>query len=176
MAWWFGHDLSLLQYLINFETGKQTILGGWCCLLHPVGSGLPDGRHGGTVVGPRPVRATSTWYSAVTGISLSYIFLPITRPAPSPRSSSSPPGCSAMAIAGLPPARTSPSWAASCSSGHRHHHRLGGQHVPGQRHHGLHHQHPGRHHLHRPTAYDVQKLKRMGGVVPPARRPPRRWP
>jgi len=25
VAWWFGHDSSMLSYLINFETGKQTV-------------------------------------------------------------------------------------------------------------------------------------------------------
>jgi FtsH-binding integral membrane protein len=40
VAWWFAHDESVLQYLVNFETGGQTILGwvvwssprwAWCC-------------------------------------------------------------------------------------------------------------------------------------------------
>ena len=26
VAWWFANDTNLLQYLVNFETGKQTIL------------------------------------------------------------------------------------------------------------------------------------------------------
>ena len=36
MAWWFGNDLTKLQYLINFETGGQTILG-WVVMLAPLG-------------------------------------------------------------------------------------------------------------------------------------------
>ena len=36
MAWWFGNDLNKLQYLINVDTGGQTILG-WVVMLAPIG-------------------------------------------------------------------------------------------------------------------------------------------
>lgn len=73
MAWWFGHDMSLLQYLINFETGSQTILG-WVVLLAPLGlvfvmGGLVN-KMSGTVL-----LAIYLLYSAIMGISMSYIFL-----------------------------------------------------------------------------------------------------
>jgi len=73
MAWWFGHDLALLQYLINFETGKQTILG-WVVLLAPLGLVFLMGGMVERLSGPA-LFAIYLVYSAVTGISLSYIFL-----------------------------------------------------------------------------------------------------
>lgn len=76
MAWWFGHDLSLLSYLINFETGKQTVLG-WVVLLAPLAlvflmGGMVNRLSGGALLG------VFILYSALTGMSLSYIFLAYT--------------------------------------------------------------------------------------------------
>ena len=73
MAWWFGHDMSLLQYLINFETGSQTILG-WVVLLAPLGLVFVMG---GLVnkMSSTALLAIYLVYSAIMGISMSYIFL-----------------------------------------------------------------------------------------------------
>jgi len=73
MAWWFGNDMTKLQYLINFETGSNTILG-WVVMLAPLGlvlvmSGLVN-RMSATVM-----LAVFLLFSCVMGISLSYIFL-----------------------------------------------------------------------------------------------------
>ncbi|HNU56016.1 MAG TPA: Bax inhibitor-1/YccA family protein [Flavobacteriales bacterium] len=73
MAWWFGNDLTKLQYLINFETGGQTILG-WVVMLAPLGlvfamSGLVNKMSGTALL------ATFLVFSCIMGISLSYIFL-----------------------------------------------------------------------------------------------------
>jgi FtsH-binding integral membrane protein len=73
MAWWFGHDISLLQYLIDFTTGKQTILG-WVVMLAPLGlvflmGGMVNRLSGSALL------AIYIAYSAIMGISLSYIFL-----------------------------------------------------------------------------------------------------
>lgn len=76
MAWWFAHDERLLGYLINLETGKQTILG-WIVLLAPLGLVL--------VMSGLVARLSSSVmlmvfvaYSALTGMSLCYIFLAYT--------------------------------------------------------------------------------------------------
>lgn len=73
MAWWFGHDLAMLQYLIDFNTGKQTILG-WVVLFAPLGlvllmGGMVQRLSGTALLGIYLI------YSALTGMSLSYIFL-----------------------------------------------------------------------------------------------------
>lgn len=73
MAWWFGNDLTKLQYLINFETGSHTILG-WVVMLAPLGlvfamGGLVDKMSGMVML------LTFIAFSVIMGISLSYIFL-----------------------------------------------------------------------------------------------------
>ncbi|MBL0034985.1 MAG: Bax inhibitor-1/YccA family protein [Flavobacteriales bacterium] len=76
VAWWFANDASLLQYLVNFETGKQTILG-WVVLFAPLGLVLLMGamleRLSATAL-----LAVYVVYSIVTGMSLSFIFLAYT--------------------------------------------------------------------------------------------------
>ena len=76
MAWLFAHNRSLLSLLINFETGKQTLLG-WVVLLAPIGLVL--------LLSARVERMsmsaavlTFIAYSAITGISLCYVFLAYT--------------------------------------------------------------------------------------------------
>ncbi|MBL7962983.1 MAG: Bax inhibitor-1/YccA family protein [Flavobacteriales bacterium] len=73
MAWWFGHDLSLIGRLIDLETGSQTILG-WVVLLAPLGLVLLMGGMVERLSGPA-LLGIFLLYSAVTGMSLSYIFL-----------------------------------------------------------------------------------------------------
>ncbi len=73
MAWWFGNDMTKLQYLINFETGSNTILG-WVVMFAPLGlvlvmSGLVN-KMSSTVM-----LAVFLVFSCIMGISLSYIFL-----------------------------------------------------------------------------------------------------
>ncbi len=73
MAWWFGNDMTKLQYLINFETGSNTILG-WIVMLAPLGlvfamAGLVN------KMSSTMLLATFLIFSTVMGISLSYIFL-----------------------------------------------------------------------------------------------------
>lgn len=76
VAFWFANDASLLQYLVNVETGKQTILG-WVVLFAPLGLVL--------LMGAMLERLSATAllgvyvvYSIVTGMSLSFIFLAYT--------------------------------------------------------------------------------------------------
>ncbi len=73
MAYWFGHDMEKLRYLINFETGSHTVLG-WVVMLAPLGlvfvmGGLMERMSGGALL------ATFIAFSTIMGISLSYIFL-----------------------------------------------------------------------------------------------------
>ena len=73
MAWWFGSDMDKLQYLINFETGSNTILG-WVVMFAPLGlvfvmSGLVN------KMSSTMLLATFLIFSMVMGISFSYIFL-----------------------------------------------------------------------------------------------------
>lgn len=73
IAFWFGHDLGLLSYLIDFETGKQTVLG-WVVLFAPLAlvfvmGGMVQRLSGTALLG------VFLLYSALTGMSLSYIFL-----------------------------------------------------------------------------------------------------
>ncbi|MFT3884080.1 MAG: Bax inhibitor-1/YccA family protein [Flavobacteriales bacterium] len=77
MAWWFGTDMSMLDYLRSPETGKQTILG-WVALLAPLGlvflmGGMVNRLSGAAMLG------VFILYSALTGMSLSYIFLLYTK-------------------------------------------------------------------------------------------------
>jgi hypothetical protein len=73
MAWWFGSDLDKLQYLINFETGGQTILG-WVVMLAPLGLVFAMG---GLVnrMSSTALLATFLLFACIMGISLSYIFV-----------------------------------------------------------------------------------------------------
>ena len=73
IAYWFGNSMELLSYLINFETGSHTILG-WVVMLAPLGfvlliSGMYK-RLSATAMSGLFVA-----FSAIMGISLSYIFL-----------------------------------------------------------------------------------------------------
>ena len=73
MAWWFGNDMTKLQYLINFETGSNTILG-WVVMFAPLAlvfvmAGLVNKMSGPMLL------ATFIAFSTIMGISLSYIFL-----------------------------------------------------------------------------------------------------
>jgi len=73
MAWWFGNDMTKLQYLINFETGSNTILG-WVVMFAPLAlvfvmAGLVNKMSGTMLL------ATFIAFSTIMGISLSYIFL-----------------------------------------------------------------------------------------------------
>lgn len=77
MAWWFGHTPSLLQYLYNidFAAGKASLsILGWVVMLAPLGlvflmSGLIN-RMSGTAL-----LLAFIAFSVVNGISLSFIFL-----------------------------------------------------------------------------------------------------
>lgn len=76
VAWWFAHDVRMLGYLIDFTTGKQTILG-WVVLFAPLGlvlvmSGAINRLSGAALL------ALFLVYSAVNGMTLSYIFLAYT--------------------------------------------------------------------------------------------------
>jgi hypothetical protein len=73
MAWWFGNDMSKLSYLINFETGGHTILG-WVVMFAPLGlvflmGGLVEKMSGTALL------VTFIAFATIMGISLSYIFL-----------------------------------------------------------------------------------------------------
>jgi len=73
MAWWFGNDMTKMQYLINVETGSNTILG-WVVMFAPLGlvlvmSGLVNKMSSTLLL------ATFLVFACVMGISLSYIFL-----------------------------------------------------------------------------------------------------
>lgn len=73
LAYWFGNSATLLSYLVNFETGGMTVLG-WGVMLAPLAFVL--------VMSFAFNRLSSfvllllfVVYSAVMGISLSFIFL-----------------------------------------------------------------------------------------------------
>lgn len=73
VAWWFGNDMSKLQYLINFETGSHTMLG-WVVMFAPLGlvflmGGMVNRLSGTALLGVFIAFAT------IMGMSLSYIFL-----------------------------------------------------------------------------------------------------
>jgi FtsH-binding integral membrane protein len=73
MAWWFGTDMDKLSYLIDLETGSNTILG-WVVMFAPLGlvflmGGLVE-RMSGTAL-----LVTFIAFATIMGISLSYIFL-----------------------------------------------------------------------------------------------------
>lgn len=76
VAWWFAHDPSLLSHLIDPTTGRQTFLG-WAVLLSPIGLVM---LMGGMVqrMSVNALFAVFVVYSAITGMSLSYIFLAYT--------------------------------------------------------------------------------------------------
>ncbi len=76
VAYWFGHDMSLVGRLINFETGGMSILG-WVVMLAPLAlvfvmSGMMN-RLSGTML-----LTVFVAYSVLTGASLSFIFLAYT--------------------------------------------------------------------------------------------------
>jgi FtsH-binding integral membrane protein len=76
MAWWFGSDMDKLQYLINVETGGHTILG-WVVMLAPLGlvfamGGLVEKLSGAALL------ALFLAFATIMGISLSFIFIAYT--------------------------------------------------------------------------------------------------
>jgi FtsH-binding integral membrane protein len=76
VAWWFANDASMLAYLVDFSTGKLNGLG-WVVLLAPLGlvmimSGLIERLSGPVLL------ALFLVYSAVNGMTLSFIFLAYT--------------------------------------------------------------------------------------------------
>ena len=73
IAYWFGHDMAMLAYLVDFNTGKQTILG-WVVLFAPLALVFVMGGMVNRLSGPM-LLAVFVAYSALTGASLSYIFL-----------------------------------------------------------------------------------------------------
>lgn len=75
-AYWFGTSPELLQYLINFETGSNTILG-WVVMLAPLGFVFMLGKMiRDFTVGQ--MTAALVAFSALMGMSMSYIFLAYT--------------------------------------------------------------------------------------------------
>lgn len=73
VAYWFGTDMAMLSYLINPATGKQTILG-WVVLFAPLALVFVMGGMINRLSGPM-LLTVFVAYSALTGASLSYIFL-----------------------------------------------------------------------------------------------------
>jgi FtsH-binding integral membrane protein len=73
MAWWFGNNMELFGSLRDLYTGKPTILG-WVVMLAPLGlvflmGGMVERLSSATLL------AVFIAYSALTGMSLSYIFV-----------------------------------------------------------------------------------------------------
>lgn len=76
VAYWFGHDMSLLSRLVDFTTGKMTILG-WVVMLAPLAlvfvmGGMVNKLSGSALL------TVFVAYSALTGASLAFIFLAYT--------------------------------------------------------------------------------------------------
>ncbi|MBP8823023.1 MAG: Bax inhibitor-1/YccA family protein [Flavobacteriales bacterium] len=76
VAWWFGHDMALLARLINVQTGGMTILG-WVVMLAPLALVFVMGGLINRLSGPA-LLTVFVAYSALTGASLSFIFLAYT--------------------------------------------------------------------------------------------------
>ncbi len=76
IAYWFGHDMSLIGRLVDFQTGGMTILG-WVVMLAPLALVFVMG---GMVnrLSASALLAVFVAYSALTGASLSFIFLAYT--------------------------------------------------------------------------------------------------
>lgn len=73
LAYWFGNSVELLSYLINFETRSHTILG-WIVMLAPLGFVLLiSGMY--RRLSALAMSGLFVAFSAIMGISLSYIFL-----------------------------------------------------------------------------------------------------
>lgn len=73
LAYLFGNSPSLMQYLINFETGGNTILG-WVVMFAPLGLVfLMSARL--TKMSSSALMIAFVAFAAIMGISLSYIFL-----------------------------------------------------------------------------------------------------
>lgn len=73
VSWWFGSDTGKLQYLINFETGSHTILG-WVVMFAPLGlvflmGGMLEKLSGAALL------ALFLAFATIMGMSLSYIFV-----------------------------------------------------------------------------------------------------
>ncbi len=73
MAWWFGTDPALFQLLFDPVTGRQTFMG-WVVLLAPLGLVLLMGGLVQRMSGMALLLAFLA-FSVIMGISLSYIFL-----------------------------------------------------------------------------------------------------
>jgi FtsH-binding integral membrane protein len=73
VAYWLGNDMTMLSYLIDYNTGKQTNLG-WVVLFAPLALVLVMGGLMNKLSGTM-LLAVFVAYSALTGASLSYIFL-----------------------------------------------------------------------------------------------------
>jgi uncharacterized protein len=73
VAWWFGSDLDKLGYLINFETGSHTILG-YIVMFAPLALVFVMG---GMVekMSSTALFATFLSFATIMGISISYIFV-----------------------------------------------------------------------------------------------------
>lgn len=72
MAWWFGTDPALFQLLFDAGTGRQTFMG-WVVLLAPLGLVLVMGGLVQRMSG-MALLLTFLAFSVIMGISLSYIF------------------------------------------------------------------------------------------------------
>lgn len=73
IAYWFGNSASLLSYLVNFETGGMTILG-WIVMLAPLAFVLTMS-FAFNRLSSFALLALFVAYSVLMGMSLSFIFL-----------------------------------------------------------------------------------------------------
>lgn len=76
VAYWFGNDLSLIGRLVNLQTGGMTILG-WVVMLAPLALVFVMGGLMNRLSGPM-LLTVFVAYAALTGASLSFIFLAYT--------------------------------------------------------------------------------------------------
>ena len=73
VAYWFGTDMNLLSYLINLQTGSQTALG-WIVTFAPLGFVFAFSA-GISRWSSVTLLSIFVAFSAVMGMSLSYIFM-----------------------------------------------------------------------------------------------------
>ena len=73
MAWWFGTDLSMLQYLIDPTTGRNTMLG-WVVMFAPLVLVFAMGGLVNRMSG-MGLMLMFIAFATIMGISLSYIFI-----------------------------------------------------------------------------------------------------
>ena len=76
VAYWFGNDMGLLSRLINFQTGGMTILG-WIVMFAPLALVFVMGGMINRLSGSM-LLTVFVAYSALTGASLAFIFLAYT--------------------------------------------------------------------------------------------------